>query len=95
MTLSKEYQEYHLTPKGWVEGTFKGDTLGATSEVEIPDERVLTIRCYDVTPSLHSKPYFYDKITWECSDKDLISKLKMKYGDKPDWFGYAKMENQV
>lgn len=28
MALSKECQEYHLTPHGWVEGSFKGDVLG-------------------------------------------------------------------
>jgi hypothetical protein len=38
MSLSKECQEYHLTPRGWVEGTFKGDALGGSNVVEPPDD---------------------------------------------------------
>jgi hypothetical protein len=28
MSLSQEWQEYHLTDGGWVEEAFRGDVLG-------------------------------------------------------------------
>ena len=28
MSFSKEYSEWHLTPKGWIKGTTKGDGNG-------------------------------------------------------------------
>lgn len=61
MSLSKEYQEYHLTTKGWVAGSFKADVLGASEDLETPSDTVLTIHCYDEQTSLHSKPFFYEK----------------------------------
>jgi hypothetical protein len=88
MSLSKEHQEYHLTPRGWVEGSFKGDALGGFTEVEVPNDRVLTIACYDELPSVYSKPHLYDRVVWESPDKELVNQLKERYGDRPDWFGY-------
>ena len=94
MSLSKESQEYHLTPRGWIEGSFRGDVLGSSKDVGIPKDRVLTIACYDELPSVYSKPYFYDQVVWESEDKQAINHLKKKYGDKPDWFGYEKIEER-
>ena len=88
MSLSKECQEYHLTPRGWVEGSFRGDVLGGTKEVAPPKDRVLTILCYDERTSIHSEPFFYDHVDWEAGDKDIISQLQKKFGKRPDWFGY-------
>ncbi len=90
MSFSKECQEYHLTPQGWVVGSFMGDALGASEKVEIPQDRVLTIACYDELSSAFSKPYFYDRVIWESEDKDLLEKLKKQYGNRPDWFGYKQ-----
>jgi hypothetical protein len=92
MSLSKEYQEYHLTTRGWVEGAFKGDALGESKNLRIPDNRVLTLACYEVSFSTNSKTHFYDKIIWESEDKDLIRRLKQKYGKRPNWFGYEMMK---
>jgi hypothetical protein len=92
MSLSKECQEYHLTPRGWVEGFFKGDALGGSTEVDPPEDRVLTIRCYDELSSVYSKPHFYDRVDWKSEDENLIAQLKKEYGDRPDWFGYKKMK---
>ena len=91
MALSKECQEYHLTPRGWEEGSFKGDALGGSKKVETPPDRVLTIWCYDQQSSAFSKPYFYEQVHWKCDDEDLIAQLKKKYGNRPDWFGYKGM----
>lgn len=88
MSLSKECQEYHLTPRGWIEGSFKGDVLGGSKGIEVPIDRVLTIACYDELPTVFSKSHFYDRVLWESDDKSLLKELMQKYGNRPDWFGY-------
>lgn len=90
MSLSKECQEYHLTLKGWVHGSFQSDPLGSSEEVQIPTDRVLTIACYDELPSAFSKPHYYDRIVWQSSDEKLIRELQTKWGERPPWFGYNK-----
>lgn len=92
MALSKESQEYHLTPKGWVKGSFKGDGLGNDTKVSIPEDRVLTITCFEELPSAFSKPNYYDQVIWKSKNKHLIEKLRAKWGKKPKWFGYNKMK---
>lgn len=92
MSLSKEYQEYHLTPRGWTEGSFKGDVLGGSIELPIPSDRVLTVACYDELPSAFSKPYYHAEVIWQSNNKQLIEKLKAKWSDRPNWFGYSKMK---
>jgi len=92
MVLSRERQDYHLTPRGWEEGSFKGDVVGGANEVPIPEDRVLTIACYDELPAVHAKPYFHDQVVWESEDKKMIRELKKKFGARPDWFGYDRMK---
>ena len=92
MSVSKERQEYHLTPRGWVEGSFKGDVIGGSNEVPTPPDRVLTIACYDELPSAFSKAYFHDQVVWHTEDRQLVEQLKAKWGERPDWFGYREMK---
>ena len=92
MSLSKEYQEYHLTLKGWVKGSFQADFLGSSENVVTPDDRFLTIHCYDEQASVYSKSIYYEEKIWESDDKNQIKKLKQRYGEKPDWFGYKMMK---
>ena len=94
MSLSKECQEYHLTHKGWILGSFKGDPLGGSNVVSTPKDRVLTIACYDELPYAFEKPHYYDQIVWQCDDKLLIDKLKNKWGEKPNWVGYKLKKEQ-
>ena len=94
MSLSKECQEYHLTPRGWIEGSFKGDVLGGKEEVATPKDRVLTILCYDERTSIHSEPFFYDRVAWKAEDEDIIIRLQKRFGKHPDWFGYNMMNKQ-
>ena len=90
MSLSIEYYEYHLTPNGWIIGTFHTDIINGSKEVEIPNDRVLTVRCYDELISVFSESIYYELENWKCKDEELINKLKKKYG-KPNWFGYKHM----
>ena len=91
MSLSKERQEYHLTPGGWIEGTFHRDF--GVDVVPVPEDRVLTICCVDELFRASGTLFesgFRDYVEWESDDKKAIEGLKRKYGEKPDWFGYKK-----
>ena len=88
MSLSKEHQEYHLTPKGWVEGSFFGDVIGGRKILPIPSERLLTVSCYDALPSAFANPYFYDHVDWMSEDCKALKIAMALYGNRPDWFGY-------
>jgi hypothetical protein len=91
MSLSKEGQEYHLTSRGWLAGSFYGDLLGGQEIRKTPKDRVLTVVCYDVLPSAFSEPYFYESVAWKSKDKRRRIELKKKFGRRPDWFGYERM----
>jgi hypothetical protein len=84
MSFSKERQYYHLTPRGWEEGSFEGDAIGRKKEIAIPIDRVLTISCYDEKTSHYSESRFYDTISWKSSDVAKIKDLKKEFGDKPN-----------
>ena len=75
MSLSIEYYEYHLTPNGWISGTFHSDIINGSKEEEIPSNRVLTIRCYDELISAFSESVYYDQEEWKCDDEELIKQL--------------------
>jgi hypothetical protein len=85
MALSKEFQYYHLTTKGWVDGSFKGDVLGGTYEKKIPANRVLTILFIDEIPAPFSKPIYRTQVEWQSDDIKIIKKLKAKFGDLPSY----------
>ena len=89
----KERQDSNLTQRGWKEGSFYGDALGGKIIVDIPEDRILTISCYDKKPSPFSEPFFHDNISWACDDKKKLTALTEKYGDKLDWFVYNHMNN--
>ncbi|TLX72848.1 hypothetical protein E9993_17055 [Labilibacter sediminis] len=91
MSFSKEKQEYHLTPDGWVQGSFYGDALGGKNEVAVPKNRVITIVCIDDKTSPYSETDYYDLISWESKDKQLIKELQKQWGKRPDWFGYKRI----
>lgn len=83
MALSKEYQFFHLTPVGWVDGSFEGDVLGGSYKVAVPEDRVLTIEFIDELPAPFSKPFYRVIIDWQSDNEKLITKLKAKFGDLP------------
>jgi hypothetical protein len=74
MSLSKERTEYHLTPEGWVEGSFYGDALGGRVIRDTPEDRVLTIDVVEELPSAFSSPMVYDQISWESKDRKQIDR---------------------
>jgi len=87
--LSTERQQYHLTPRGWITGTFHPD-MGRPTEVPTPEDRVLTLECVDKQSSIYAKPTAHDFVAWASTDKAAIEELQKQFGEKPDWFGYAR-----
>lgn len=43
MSASDEWQDRHLTPHGWVDGSYRVDGSGVT-HVDVPPDRLLTVR---------------------------------------------------
>jgi hypothetical protein len=82
MCASNEWQDYHLTPTGWVEGSEKVDFSGI-HEKPIPADRVLTVRWVDNQSSAFSKADRYWKETWRSSDSAAVSALVAKFGERP------------
>lgn len=89
---SKEWKEWHLTPNGWVEGTFQHDF--GRNQVTLPENRVLTcVYKETIGPdnnalSGYGQPGFYKdtnaNVTWDCSNTQLISELLEKFGSCPE-----------
>ena len=88
MSLSKERQEYHLTPSGWIPGTFYRDN-GGRDEVPIPADRVLTMVFVDETVRTGAATFdsvCRDYVGWESDDKTAIRRLQKKFGNKPEGY---------
>ncbi|BAY24489.1 hypothetical protein NIES2100_42840 [Calothrix sp. NIES-2100] len=89
---SKEWREWHLTPNGWVAGTFKHDF--GLQQVSPTENRLLTCVYEEyISPdanafSGYGEPGFNEEksinITWRCSDNERISELLEKFGSCPN-----------
>jgi hypothetical protein len=88
---SNEWREWHLTPNGWVAGTFKYD--GGCKSVPNPDNRVLTCVYSEVMvpgytawagvgePELNVSEAV--SVKWNCPNIELIYTLLEKFGFCP------------
>jgi hypothetical protein len=82
MAASHDWYEWHLTPRGWEEGSVYQDSPRKT--VEPPADRVETWVADVVIGSTFSKPYRSKKQTWTSSDDEAIRMLREKFGECPD-----------
>jgi hypothetical protein len=83
MSASNEWDEYHLTPKGWVRGTEKLD-FGPLKEVPPPPDRYVTVREHEYQSSSFSAPDLYAEVVWEHPDKEMVSALRNEHGMNPN-----------
>lgn len=81
MSLSNEYFDWHLTPRGWVEGT-SGYDFGPVL-VKPPSDRVLTVRHHDETPVVYRRIQWVEEI-WRSDDERLVEKLVAQHGRVPE-----------
>ncbi|MBD9435887.1 translation initiation factor 1 [Pseudoxanthomonas sp. PXM03] len=79
MAASNEWEEEHLTPNGWVSGSYKHDNGSGT--VAVPADAVLTVRRHVVVPALVALPNVDVTETPHTTDKALIKKLREEFGE--------------
>ena len=84
MSASNESMEWHLTPRGWEEGTFKHDF--GTIERETPKDRVATAFYQEKMSSAYSPIKESSGYVWQSDDKETVNSLREKFGPPPKSF---------
>lgn len=79
MALSNEWEEVHLTPNGWVDGSYKHDS-GARVVVDVPKDALLTVRRHVVVGAIGAMPDIEVSETPLSNDVALIAQLREKHG---------------
>jgi hypothetical protein len=82
MSLSNEWYEWHLTPRGWVIGSQKLDFGGVQLE-DPPPDRVLTIREREFVGAMGGKMHRSFDEEWGTDDDATLKSLADQYGWKP------------
>jgi hypothetical protein len=83
MSLSKEWTDWHLTPRGWEAGSQQTD-FGKETKFAPPQDRVLTSRFQKEISSRFSKPERWHEETWRSTDKKAVDELRTKFGPPPE-----------
>ena len=78
MDFSHEWTDWHLTPKGWVKGSYKVD-FSEVRVAEIPADRVLTRRYEEKIASVSSPLKILKRNIWDNGNPELIKKLYKKH----------------
>lgn len=85
MALSDEWEDEHLTPSGWVSGSYKHDH-GLSEKKAIPPETVLTVRRHVVVGAFGARPSIDEhREIVGGADPEFVAALEKKYG--PPTFG--------
>ncbi len=79
MSASDEWEEVHLTPNGWVDGSYKHD-FGIRVEEPIPSDAVLTIRRHVYVGAIGADAKITETETPRIGDKERIAELRAKFG---------------
>lgn len=79
MSASDEWEDVHLTPSGWVDGSDKRDFAGVTHR-PVPTDAVLTVHRRVYVASTFSKPDVSESETRHTDDLAIIEELRKKYG---------------
>jgi hypothetical protein len=81
MAASKEWTEWHLTPRGWESGDEKTDFAPVKSK-PTPVDRVLTVTYKEVSNGYGPVHSSHQEI-WRVSDDDAIAALVGAFGSAP------------
>jgi len=84
MALSKEWTEWHLTPRGWECGSTKTDFASTTVERPPPADRVLTVRFHERVSDMHSKAERWIDEEWQADDVASVKALLERFGPAPE-----------
>ena len=81
MAASNEWQEYHLTPRGWESGSHREDSV-PTTLVDPPADRVLTTRYTEYFGTMFGGEWKrYSEEIWRSPDESSIKELLQKFGE--------------
>lgn len=83
MTLSKEWTDWHLTPRGWERGSQRTDGVGVEEKEPVAD-RILTHRWSEVQTSGYSQMVRHGERMWESGDKVRLAELLEEHGEPPE-----------
>lgn len=78
MNFSQEWTEWHLTPKGWVKGSYKVD-FKDTITLDPPKDRVLTRKYEEIITSVSAPLKIVKTNVWDNGNTDGIKKLYKKF----------------
>lgn len=79
MSLSDEWEDEHLTPSGWVSGSYKHDF--GREQRPVPMGAVLTVRKHTVVGAIGAMPNVGVSETLLTGDHELVSALRKKFGE--------------
>lgn len=83
MAASREWTEWHLTPRGWERGSEMVD-VGNLTEVPPPADRVLTHKYREIMSSGFSPIDRYNDEIWRTDDEERIAELLKTFGSAPN-----------
>lgn len=83
MSLSDEWTEWHLTPRGWEEGSTQIDFGNRTNRPR-PNDAVLSVKYREIVASMYSKCERTRHETWRSRDPTTVDALLAKYGECPE-----------
>lgn len=87
MSASNECFTWHLTPRGWEEGTEKLDF--GTTERPVPADTVLTLEFHERMSSIYSPPERWIEV--DVRNQQEAEDLKRKFGSIPREMEYFKI----
>jgi hypothetical protein len=93
MSLSKEWFQEHLTPNGWVSGSYRYDSAKEVKK-DAPDDRVLTLCFFEEQTSFFSKMHLTYEEEWRSDTEEQVKSLIKEYGEIPESYqcrGYLKV----
>jgi hypothetical protein len=83
MSLSREWTEWHLTPRGWERGSEKVDG-GGGKDREAPEDRVLTVRWREEQETMATKMERWHHEDWRSVDEAEVKRLTKQFGSAPE-----------
>jgi len=83
MSFSKEWTEWHLTPRGWERGSERSD-FGQTEWKDAPPDRVLTTQWLEEQTSPYSDMHRSSSDQWKSDNASAVAELLAKYGKPPE-----------
>jgi hypothetical protein len=83
MSASHEWTEWHLTPRGWEEGSTLVD-FGRITQKPPPLDRVLTCKYTVKLSSPFSRFDTTTRIEWKSDNQHIIEELIAQFGECPE-----------